>query len=184
MPKYRQDRQEKGWIFEMNKITKLWLFGKNNEPAEDIDTEYDPIYYGERPSSESSDEEAYDGYTPEEISEVKVISEQEPEPEPEEEPLYKVVFSPESCQDSYDIVECFKMGRVVIINAEDLPREEFFRMFDYVMGAVHALDGELQKITKTLVVLWPYGVDTELDIESIEDAPALDEADEDSDGEE
>ena len=44
-------------------------------------------------------------------------------------------------------------------------------MFDYVMGAVHALDGELEKVTKNLVVLWPAGVDMSMDIDEIEDEP-------------
>lgn len=173
----------------MNKITKLWLFGKHNEPAEDIDTEYDPIYYGDKPEVTEEADSAYtDAYAQDDISEVKVVSEEEPAVTEEviEEPLYKVVYAPESCQESADIVESFKNGRVVIINAEDLPKEDFFRMFDYVMGAVHALDGELKKITKTLVVLWPAGVDTELDIDTIEDEPVeyYDEEDEDEGEEE
>ena len=165
----------------MSKITsKFWMFGKQNEPADDFDSDYDTIYYGEKPAEESA-EDAYndDAYAQDDISEVKVVTETEPvaeseapaEAEVEEEPLYKVILAPESCQDSAEIVECFKMGRVVIIDAEALPKEDFFRMFDYVMGAVHALDGELEKVTKNLVVLWPAGVDTSLDIDEIEDEP-------------
>ena len=156
----------------MNKITKFWLLGKQNEPADEIDEDYDINYYGEKPAEESLS----NAYDVEEISEVKVVGEEpeaeaEPDPEVAEEPLYKVVFAPESCQDSAEIVDCFKMGRVVVIDIEALPKEDFFRLFDYVMGAVQALDGEFQKITKTLVVLWPAGVDTEIDIDSIEDEP-------------
>lgn len=154
----------------MNKITKFWLLGKQNEPAVDIDEDYDPIYYGEKPAEENSNDSYGEAYAAEEISEVKVVSE-EPEEVVEEEPLYKVVFAPESCQDSAEIVDCFKMGRVVVVDIEALPKEDFFRMVDYIMGAVQALDGEFQKVTKTLMVLWPAGVDTELDIDSIEDEP-------------
>lgn len=159
----------------MNKITKFWLLGKQNEPADEIDEDYDINYYGEKPAEEAVSNEYNGAYEADDISEVKVVSEQ-PAEEPveevvEEEPLYKVVFAPESCQDSAEIVDCFKMGRVVIIDIEALPKEEFFRLLDYVMGAVQALDGEFQKITKTLVVLWPAGVDTEIDIDTIEDEP-------------
>lgn len=160
----------------MSKITsKFWMFGKQNEPADDFDSDYDTIYYGEKSVEESTEDAYNDVYAQEDISEVKVVVEETAEPEVEEvveeEPLYKVVLAPESCQDSAEIVECFKMGRVVVIDTEALPKEDFFRMFDYVMGAVHALDGELQKVTKTLVVLWPAGVDTTLDIDEIEDEP-------------
>ena len=165
----------------MSKITsKFWMFGKQNEPADDFDSDYDTIYYGEKPAEESA-EDAYndDAYAQDDISEVKVVTETEPVAEPEapaeaeaiEEPLYKVILAPESCQDSAEIVECFKMGRVVIIDTEALPKEDFFRMFDYVMGAVHALDGELEKVTKNLVVLWPAGVYMSMDIDEIEDEP-------------
>ena len=165
----------------MSKITsKFWMFGKQNEPADDFDSDYDTIYYGEKPAEESA-EDVYnnDAYAQDDISEVKVVTEVEPVAEPEveaepeviEEPLYKVILAPESCQDSAEIVECFKMGRVVIIDTEALPKEDFFRMFDYVMGAVHALDGELEKVTKNLVVLWPAGVDMSMDIDEIEDEP-------------
>ena len=164
----------------MSKInSKFWLFGKQNEPADDFDADYDPIYYGEKPVEENDDNAGYTDYAQDDISEVKVVTEEvavepeaeEVEPEVEEEPLYKVILAPESCQDSVEIVECFKMGRVVIIDTEALPKEDFFRMFDYVMGAVHALDGELEKVTKNLVVLWPAGVDMSIDIDEIEDEP-------------
>ena len=165
----------------MSKITsKFWMFGKQNEPADDFDSDYDTIYYGEK-SEEENTQDAYndDVYAQDDISEVKVVTEEvaveaeaeEVEPEAEEEPLYKVILAPESCQDSAEIVECLKMGRVVIIDTEALPKEEFFRMFDYVMGAVHALDAELEKVTKNLVVLWPAGVDMSMDIDEIEDEP-------------
>ena len=161
----------------MSKITsKFWMFGKQNEPADDFDSDYDTIYYGEKSVEESTEDAYNDVYAQDDISEVKVVIDEPEEVEAEEEvveeePLYKVVLAPESCQDSAEIVECFKMGRVVVIDTEALPKEDFFRMFDYVMGAVQALDGELEKITKTLVVLWPAGVDTSLDIDEIEDEP-------------
>lgn len=167
---------------KMNKITKLFLFGAQNEPAQEVDSEYemDAGYYLNNAVEEGdSYNQAYDS---EEISEVKVVTEQ-PEPEVEtveEEPLYKVVFAPESCFDSAEIVDCFKLGRVVIIDIEALPKEDFYRLFDYIMGAVHALDGEFQKLTKTLVVLWPAGVDTTIDIDSIEDEPYEEYEDEES----
>ena len=176
----------------MSKITsKFWMFGKQNEPADDFDSDYDTIYYGEK-SEDESIQNAYndDVYAQDDISEVKVVTEEvaveaeaeEVEPEAEEEPLYKVILAPESCQDSAEIVECLKMGRVVIIDTESLPKEDFFRMFDYVMGAVHALDGQLVRLTKEVVALFPADVDTEIDIDEIEDEPQdyFDEADDEN----
>ena len=44
-------------------------------------------------------------------------------------------------------------------------------MLDYVMGAVHALDGQLVRITNDVVALFPADVDAETDIDEIEDEP-------------
>lgn len=184
----------------MNKIGKFWLFGKQDEPAEDFDVDYDNIYYEDRPTSNPSDElsddsvekmsafggDAYSNTYAADASEVKVVKEEpvvEEEEEIEEEPLYKVVFAPETYRDSAEIVECFKMGRVVVIDTAELAREDFLRMLDYVMGAVHALDGQLVRLSKEEVALFPADVDTEIDIDEIEDEPEdyFDEAD---DGEE
>ena len=89
----------------MSKInSKFWLFGKQNEPADDFDADYDPIYYGEKPVEENDDNAGYTDYAQDDISEVKVVTE-EPEVEEEEEveeeveevieePLYKVIFAP------------------------------------------------------------------------------------------
>ena len=163
----------------MNKFGKFWLFGKQEEPAEDFDVEYDNIYYGDAPvvtdDSAESDVDLGDGYsaTYGAESDVKVVKEETPAQVEEEveEPLYKVVFEPETYQDSAEIVECLKMGRVVVIDTASLSREDFLRMLDYVMGALQALDGQLVRITKDVVALFPADVDTEIDIDEIEDEP-------------
>ncbi len=176
----------------MSKIGKFWLFGKQDEPAEDFDVDYDNIYYEDRPTANAADDsiggdELGDGYGSTygaDASDVKVVKEEPVEEAVEEEPLYKVVFAPETYQDSAEIVECFKMGRVVVIDTAALSREDFLRMLDYVMGAIHALDGELVRITKDVVAIFPADVDTEIDIDEIEDEPADYFDDGEKDGEE
>lgn len=159
----------------MSKIGKFWLFGKQDEPAEDFDVDYDNIYYGNPTATaeEVSDEDNYGSAYGADASDVIVVKE-EPEvveEEEVEEPLYKVVFAPETYRDSAEIVECFKMGRVCVIDTAELEREDFLRMLDYVMGALHALDGQLVRITSDVVALFPADVDTEIDIDEIEDEP-------------
>lgn len=169
----------------MSKIGKFWLFGKQDEPAEDFDTEYDNIYYDERPATKGADdtvatvtdngpafEDSYNSAYGVD-SDVKVVDEEEETEEVEEieEPLYKVVFAPDTYRDSAEIVDSFKIGRVCVIDTVDLPREDFLRMLDYVMGAVQALDGELVRIDRSVVALFPADVDTDIDIDEIEDEP-------------
>ncbi len=166
----------------MSKIGKFWLFGKQEEPAEDFDMDYDNIYYEDTPTTSQSDEaeaasdkmplfgaDGYNNAYGADMSDVKVVDEKAEEPE--EEPLYKVVFAPEAYRDCGEIVESFKLGRVVVIETADLSREEFIRMMDYVMGALHALDGELVRLDGGVVVLFPAEVDPEMDIDEIEDEP-------------
>ena len=169
----------------MSKIGKFWLFGKQEEPAEDFDVDYDNIYYEDRPTSNSIDEltddsvekmstfggDAYSNTYGADTSDVKVVKEEPVEEEPTEEPLYKVTFAPETYRDSAEIVEYFKNGRVIVIDTADLGREDFLRMLDYVMGAVHALGGQLVRLTSDVVALFPADVDTEIDIDEIEDEP-------------
>ena len=56
-----------------------------------------------------------------------------------------------------------------MICVEELDKPNFMRLFDYLMGAVQALDGELQRIDRDTVVLLPYGFDSELSIDDIEE---------------
>ena len=136
---------------------KSWKYGNQNEPAEDFDGDYDTMYYGSSTvvndtdgvKNGSSDEALYtDGYDMVDVSDVHIVSEKELETvsevveEETPEPLYKVTFYPESYVDSKDIVDAFMRGRVVVIEVAELDKENFLRMFDYVMGAIQALGGE------------------------------------------
>ena len=84
----------------------------------------------------------------------------------------KKTFAPKNCQDSPAIVDAFKEGRVVVICVEELDRENFLRLFDYVMGAVHALDGKLVRADRDTVVLLPYDVEEDVSVDELEEDTA------------
>ena len=88
------------------------------------------------------------------------------------EPLMKKTFAPKNCQDSPAIVDAFKEGRVVVICVEELDKANFLRLFDYVMGAVHALDGKLIRADRDTVILLPYDVDEETSVDELEEDTA------------
>lgn len=164
-------------------MKNFWLFNKRNEPAEDIDTEY--IYYDEfnDPSDKpddasqtaSSDSIYMNGYEDGNVSDVHVVTPAEQTEAPEEEKeevLYKVTFTPEHYSESRDIVEAYMSGRVIVLNVEELDKENFLRLFDYIMGALQALEGEMCRIDRETVVLLPAGVDIEeIDIDELEEDP-------------
>ena len=154
---------------------KFWWFSKKNDPASDFD-EINNDYYGEEMSSsnQSSSDNGYD-YQDTESSDVSVVLSGDPS---KDEPLMKRTFTPTSCEDSAEIVDAFKDGRIAVICIEELDKPNFMRLFDYLMGAVHALDGELTRIDRDTVVLLPYGVDADdIIIDEIEEETVEEELD-------
>jgi len=153
-------------------MEKPWWLSKKNEPAAEIDEDYDSLYYG-KPDPDKNDpansENTLQNGDDADISEVRVGFSDEVTEVAKAEPLMKRTFVPSTCEDSQDIVEAYKEGRIVIICVEELNRDNFLRLFDYVMGAVQALDGELCRVDRDTVVLLPYGVDEDLDLDEIEE---------------
>lgn len=129
------------------------MFGKKSEPAEEPD--YDNSYYGTDVNGTVSEGDD-DG--------IHVVSTEALE----KEPLLKRTFTPQGYDDRKAIVDAFKDGRVVVLCIEELDMSAFYRIFDYVMGAVQALDGEAVRIDRETVVLLPYGAG-EVSIDELEE---------------
>ena len=159
---------------------KFWWFSKKNEPAADFD-EINNDYYGEsmRADGNASADNAYDSYSNDDSGDVSVVLSGDPS---KNEPLMKRTFTPLTCNDSAEIVDAFKDGRVVVICVEELDKPNFLRLFDYLMGAVQALDGELKRIDRDTVVLLPYGTDEDISIDELEEE-AVEETEDNGDGE-
>ncbi len=150
-------------------MANLW-WKKKQEPAE----EWDNAYYGGESVSNTNDAEnnEYETYDNGDISEVSVAwSEAEARAIARaNQPLMKKTFAPETCQDSTAIVDAFKDGRVIVICVEELDKDNFLRLFDYVMGAVHALDGKLIRADRDTVILLPYDVEEDISTDELEEA--------------
>ncbi len=99
-------------------------------------------------------------------------------PAPAPEYLY---FTPKTYRDCREaIVRGLSSGHVVVVRLSKLEAGDVLRLFDYMMGAVLALDGELARPHPTTVVLLPSGVELDEDILELEDE---DEYEEDEDAE-
>jgi FtsZ-interacting cell division protein YlmF len=152
----------------MNKMEKkFWWFSKKNDSASDFN-EINNGYYGEdmRADDASASDTGYYGYS-DDNNDVSVVLSGDPS---KKEPLTKVTFSPLTCADSAEIVDAFKEGKACVICVEELDKPNFLRLFDYLMGAVQALDGTLDRIDRDTVVLLPYGTDEDISIDDIPDA--------------
>ncbi len=98
------------------------------------------------------------------------------EPAPAPEYLY---FKPASYRDCREgIVRGLAAGHVVVVRLGGLEATDVLRLFDYMMGAVLALEGELVRPQATTVVLLPAGIeldDSELELDEDEDEDYEDE---------
>lgn len=73
-----------------------------------------------------------------------------------------------------EIVTGLMGGHVIVVNVRYLDRGDLLRLFDYVMGAAHALEAEMSRINATNILICPKGV--EIDEEELElDDEELDE---------
>ena len=114
---------------------------------------------------------------PEEIVEEEPeITEPQPLPKKPLKPAKPAVkyYAPETLSDRQKAVAGIADGYIVmLLDVDKMEREVFLRFFDYVMGAVQALEGNVHKINKSTVVLLPYGADVQ-DLDEV-DEPAEDE---------
>lgn len=70
-----------------------------------------------------------------------------------------VVYQPKDFEDSKTIVDSLKSKKPVILNIEDLDQELGRKIFDFCSGALYALDGHIQKISRGIFILAPYNVE-------------------------
>ena len=99
-------------------------------------------------------------------------------PEPAPEYLYYTPATYRDCREG--IVKGLASGHVVVVRLADLEASDVLRLFDYMMGAVLALNAELVRPEATTVVLVPDGVELDEDELELDD----EDEDEDEDGEE
>lgn len=159
-------------------MAKFWMNDKNNTtPADDfdLDIDNDNEYYSSIDDSKSGfgANDLYGGEYGTSMGDVRVVM-----PDEDEEPLYKVLYAPEDCECRGEVVESLMSGRVVVINTADLDRDNMLRMFDYVIGALQALGGDMKRYGKKVVALFPAGIDIETPLDEIEDEPYDDDEEE------
>ncbi len=65
------------------------------------------------------------------------------------------VMRPKSYDDGPEIADHVARGCTVVMNIEDLNRENSRRLIDFLLGAVHVLGGDLQMASTTTFVVAP-----------------------------
>jgi len=70
-----------------------------------------------------------------------------------------VVMQPQKFEDAQDICDHLKNKKPVVINLEDVEKEEAQRIIDFLSGSIFALDGNIQKVSNTIFLVAPSNVD-------------------------
>ena len=68
------------------------------------------------------------------------------------------VVKPKSYDDGPAIADYLAAGSTVVLNIEDLNRENAIRLIDFLLGATHVVGGEMKNVTRTTLVLAPKNV--------------------------
>lgn len=65
------------------------------------------------------------------------------------------LVTPRDAQDGLVIADYLMHGYTVVMNIESLEREMIERLIVFLQGALHVLDGEMRRVTKSTLVLSP-----------------------------
>lgn len=125
----------------MNKIWDFLGIENAEEPEEVEDRAYDYDY-------EEEEEE------PEGINKIfgrkpKVVN------MPQTQQIKMVISQPTTFEQSEEICNYLKERKSVIVNLEYVNKDVARRIVDFISGAVHALDGHIQKISNSIFLIAP-----------------------------
>lgn len=70
-----------------------------------------------------------------------------------------VISQPTSFEQSESICDLLKEKKSVIVNLEYVNKDVARRIIDVISGAVHALDGHIQKVSNSIFLIAPYNYD-------------------------
>ncbi len=72
--------------------------------------------------------------------------------------LEVAVLQPSSYEDAGEIADRLKSRKAVVVNLEDLTKEDAVKVLDFVSGVVYALEGNIQKVSGGIFLIAPYNV--------------------------
>lgn len=132
-------------------VNKFWeVFGMNQ--AEDEENEYEDDYV-----NEDAEEE-------EEVEERKFFKKNKVINMPQTQQVRMVISQPTSFEQAEEICTYLKNKKSVIVNLEYVNKDVARRIVDVMSGAVHALDGHIQKVSNSIFLIAPtyYEISTEM----------------------
>lgn len=83
---------------------------------------------------------------------------------PQTEQIKMVISQPTSFEQSEAICDLLKEKKSVIVNLEYVNKDVARRIVDVISGAVHALDGHIQKVSNSIFLIAPYNYEITSDL--------------------
>lgn len=126
-------------------MNKIWgAFGMDADENEE--EEYDEVEENENEEENSNKENRIWGRK----NNSKVVS------MPQAQQVRMVISQPTTFDQAEDICDLLKEKQSVIVNLEYVNKDIARRIIDVVSGAVHALDGHIQKVSNSIFLIAPY----------------------------
>jgi cell division inhibitor SepF len=69
------------------------------------------------------------------------------------------VFQPKTFNEAVEIVDCLRAKKPVVINLEAIEAELARKIFDFLSGALCAIDGKAEKISRGIFLMAPNNVE-------------------------
>ncbi len=137
-------------------MNKVWdLFGM--DPAEEKDEENELDYDIDTEEEEAGEERKFFG------RKNKVVA------MPQVQQIKMVISQPTTFEQAENICDLLKEKKAVIVNLEYVNKDVARRIVDVVSGAVHALNGHIQKVSNSIFLIAPstYDITNEMAREEI-----------------
>lgn len=83
---------------------------------------------------------------------------------PQMQQVKMVISQPTSFEQSENICDLLKEKKSVIVNLEYVNKDVARRIVDVISGAVHALDGHIQKVSNSIFLIAPYNYEITSDL--------------------
>ena len=131
-------------------MEKVWGF-LGMEPEQENNEELENEDYIE--TNEMQDQDDEDERRVWNRRESKVVS------MPQTQQVKMVICQPTTFEQSENICTLLKEKKSIIVNLEYVNKDIARRIVDVVSGAVHALDGNLQKVSNSIFLVAPYNYD-------------------------
>ncbi len=78
-------------------------------------------------------------------------------------PVKMVILQPTGFENAEEICDLLREKKSIIINLEYVNKDSARRIIDVVSGAVHVLDGHMQKISNSIFLVAPYNYNISTD---------------------